>query len=221
MRPNCLLAATLAMAASCAAPQVVEKRAESDLFRALRLKAMETSPQEGAASTQCQFSACGGKRDKLEKTWNITESCAAPVQVGVPLCPTANQTVTPSYSGTLIFENHTRYRRTLAVSGPMALHLPAECVSHKCSVVAAELNAAGFYQDVTCASDGQGGCNCQGFMNPNPPTTDAGLYSISGTILTMTPDAQYELPAEADPFCIKDGVLTILINSEGSILTGR
>lgn len=209
MRHLCLV--SLALFASACTTSQSAKRAGLTPHMVLRGPA-----DKGAPSTSCPFTACGGN---VQEDWTLSESCAAPISMPDPGCPTSTGSVTPSYSGSIKFKSDGTYHRSISVSGPLTLHLPQACVNEACSAVANGLNSSGYYKDVSCSSDGSGGCNCSGKMTGSPQE-DEGTYSTSGNNVTTTPYQQYGLPAETDAYCVQSGKISIQINSSGSVLNG-
>lgn len=209
MRHLCI--ACLALFASACATSQSAKRAGLTPHQVLR-----GTVDKSTASSSCPYTPCGGD---VNGDWNMTESCAAPISMPDPGCSTSTGSVTPSYSGTIKFKSDGTYKRSLEVRGPLTLHLPKACVTEQCSAVANGLNNSGYYKDVTCSDDGSGGCNCSGKM-AGGPQEDEGTYTTSGNNLTTTPSQQYGLPAETDAYCVKDGKISIEINSSGSVLNG-
>jgi len=209
MRHLCL--ASLVLFASACTTAQSARRAGLTPHQVLR-----GTVDKGTSAASCPYTPCGGD---VQGDWTLTESCAAPISMPDPGCPTSTGSVTPSYSGTIKFKSDGTYKRSLSVRGPLTLHLPQACVTEQCSAVASGLNNSGYYKDVTCTGDGSGGCNCSGKMG-GAAQEDEGTYSVSGNNVTTTPGQQYGLPSETDAYCVKGSSISIEVNSSGSVLNG-
>jgi hypothetical protein len=212
MTRHCLASLALSLVA-CTTPQSGQRASGPTPHQMLR-----TPAKPGLAASSCSFTPCGGS---VLGAWDFSESCAAPISMGDPACPASSGSVTPAYTGKMVFNQDSTYYRSISVTGPLTLNLPASCVTVPCSQIAHGMNKTGYYTGVTCSSTGSGGCSCTGQM-AGSPQVDEGTYAYTttGPDLIITPYPTFNLPAETNPFCVNNGQFKISIDSSGSVLTG-
>ena len=182
------------------------------------LGAISCGGGDGDGGKCSDFEACGGE---VIGEWKIKKPCdlnaaVAGVDLEFDLCPTATVDASGlTVSGMTTYGADKTFSSTYQLGGTVAVTLPREClniaggITATCAQVQQGINMAlaadPDTQGITVTCQGSSSCVCTAPVPSQPPETESGTWSTSGTSLTTTSDGA----SETSQYCVSGKSLRI------------
>lgn len=175
----------------------------------------------GLASSDCDFSACGGD---IVGTWAVTGVCAEIAEAVIDVCPNAVATLDITLTGTATFNADGTRSTDFTSENTITYTLDAQCLNTitmnmppaTCDALSKEADPASGDGPTTCTGDPTVACTC---VATNPETTEmkTGTYSIDGSTLVSKDDTDNSMTVAQ--FCVKGTELRVQQPEDKAVLT--
>jgi hypothetical protein len=157
-----------------------------------------TGGADGGVNCNAVTTACGGN---VVGTWRITQTCLSVSRDLSSTCPGATAIYDYTLGGTATYNTDGTYSSAGTVSALVHEHFPSGCMpfGFTCAQLGQTAMDAG---TGGCATDSQGGCNCDG-VTPVTSGAATGTYKASGGTLTTMHDGTTSLAS----YCVQGNLL--------------
>jgi hypothetical protein len=150
---------------------------------------------------------CGGD---IVGTWSYQEVCGVSNTFMDSACPTAVYDLTPTASGSYVFNADMTFSLNLTTGETGTITFPASCVGKSaCSSLDQTISQGGMTATLSCTGGTGQACTCTG--SETEAFNETGTYKIEGTNVVMT-DSKGGVGASA--FCVQGSQLTVFATDD-------